>query len=218
MEQLSSVREKNILPAVILIIIGVIGAVTPSEFNWLSTVVFGSISLILFFGYNGLKSMLRPMTKPFVVKLLVLLLLSFCIKEMLIEIITIFNITDINSFVTNPAIIEAKQSTLSNNLIDVSETSISILGEELLVAGIILPVYSYLKKYRFGWALSNLVGCIAFGFMHVFAFDFQIWPCLMVGLSRYPFSQAWKSTDSVRGGMYIHLISDLIVLLPATLI
>lgn len=219
MEKLKlNINIKKIFFAFILVVIGVMGAVIPSEFNWLSTVLFGSVGLILLVGYNTFKSLMRPMKKPFLLKLILLFLLSFFIKGALIAIGELFHIVNVDSFVTNPAVNNSGQSTVLNNLLEVIKTSVSIVGEEFLVTVIIVPIYFYLNRYRFGWILSNLIGCTAFGIMHIFTYDLQIWPCLMVGLSRYPYSEAWKTTGSLRGGIYIHLISDLIVLLPTALI
>lgn len=209
------IKITHVIIAFILIIIGVVGAVTPSSFNWLSTTVFGSASLLIIFGYRQFKSMMRPMNRPYFWKLAMLFVLSFLIKGGLVAVGEIFHLVDVNEFPTNPAVGAANNGGILSNVIEVIKTSVSIVGEELLVAGITLPLYFYVKKNKFGWVLSNLIGCLAFGIMHIVTYDFQLWPCLMVGLSRYPYSQAWKSTNSLRGGMYIHLISDLIILVPA---
>lgn len=209
------IKITHVIIAFILIIIGVVGAVTPSSFNWLSTTVFGSASLLIIFGYRQFKSMMRPMNRPYFWKLAMLFVLSFLIKGGLVAVGEIFHLADVNAFPTNPAVGAVNNGGILSNVIEVIKTSVSIVGEELLVAGIMLPLFYYIKKNKFGWALSNLIGCLAFGIMHIVTYDFQLWPCLMVGLSRYPYSQAWKSTNSLRGGMYIHLISDLIILVPA---
>ena len=208
------IKITHVIIAFILIIIGVVGAVTPSSFNWLSTTVFGSASLLIIFGYRQFKSMMRPMNRPYFWKLAMLFVLSFLIKGGLVAVGEIFHLVDVNAFPTNPAVGAANNGGILSNVIEVIKTSVSIVGEELLVAGITLPLYFLCKKNKFGWVLSNLIGCLAFGIMHIVTYDFQLWPCLMVGLSRCPYSQAWKSTNSLRGGMYIHLISDLIILVP----
>lgn len=212
-----NIKRKKIFLAFILVVIGVIGAVIPSGVNWLSTIVFGSLALILLVGYNTFKELMRPMKRPFLLKLILLFLLFFFIKWTLVAIGELFHIVDVDSFATNPAVIVSGQSTVLNNLLEVIQTSVSILGEEFLVAVIIFAIFFYLKRYRFGWFLSNLIGCVVFGMMHIWAYDLQVWPCLIVGLSRYPYSEAWRVTGSLRGGIYIHLVSDLIVLLPTAL-
>ena len=137
--------------------IDIIGAVIPSRFKWLSTVVLGSESLILLFGYDKFKNIMSPMTKPFLLKLLLLFLLSFFIKGLLVLIGELLHTIDINSVVMNPAISASSRGTVFSNLLDVIKTSVSIIGEEFLVAGIVLPMFFNLKKYRFGWELSSLI-------------------------------------------------------------
>lgn len=212
------INTKCIVPAFILIVLGVIGAVSPSNYNWLSTIFFGSASLILVFGYTEFKKMLRPMSRPFFWKLFGLLVLAFIIKFLIASIGSVFNLLNVESINVNPAVIEAGSGSLVINLIEVLKTSVSIIGEELLVAGITLPIYFCIKKYKHGWIISNLIGCIAFGIMHITTYDFQLWSCLMVGLSRYPYTEAWRTTKSLRGGMYIHLLGDLLVLIPTAIL
>ena len=140
------IKITHVIIAFILIIIGVVGAVTPSSFNWLSTTVFGSASLLIIFGYRQFKSMMRPMNRPYFWKLAMLFVLSFLIKGGLVAVGEIFHLVDVNEFPTNPAVGAANNGGILSNVIEVIKTSVSIVGEELLVAGITLPLYFYVKK------------------------------------------------------------------------
>lgn len=59
------IKITHVIIALTLIIVGVVVAVTPYSFNWLSTTFFGSASLLIIFGYRQFKSMMKPMERPF---------------------------------------------------------------------------------------------------------------------------------------------------------
>ena len=59
------IKITHVIIALTLIIVGVVGAVTPYSFNWLSTTFFGSASLLIIFGYRQFKSMMKPKMQQF---------------------------------------------------------------------------------------------------------------------------------------------------------
>lgn len=60
-----------------------------------------------------------------------------------------------------------------------------------------------------------MIGSVFFGLMHVNAYDFNMYQCIVVtGLTRLPFTCLWKKSDSSPTAIVAHILYDVILFLP----
>ncbi len=176
--------------------------------------ICGLISILIIFGKEETIRLLKPMRKPFFRPLSVAVLLSFTIKITLVSIIVMFRFSDISTVQNNGYIDGIATIGFAQKLILFITLLLSMIGEELILASIILPLYYFLKKNQYGWVISVLLSGIIFSLMHIETYNFNFWICITVGLSHLPMTHVWKSTESLRGGIYSHIIYNLFSILP----
>lgn len=183
--------------------------------SWLSTILFGCINLGCVFGFKIFAVLLKPMNKPYfktiVKSVLMSLLIQLCcllISEKL-GYLSISYLRDIRSdseWIIGLSYFE--------KILLLGAHITSIIGEEFLVASIAIPLFIYMKKTKMAWIVSNLISCAVFGCMHILAYEtFNPFLLLSLGLSHYPIMSTWKKTESIRGGIYAHLLRDLPILM-----
>lgn len=208
------INYKTIFPSILIIILSVYCAIIIPYCGLLAPFFGGLISLILMFGKKQTFLLLRPMSKPFIQKIVYLFILSLLIRLALVSVDIVFNFGNISSISSNGYVENLTYINLLKKIILLILLLLSMIGEELVVASITLPVYYFLKKLKYGWGISILIGSLVFSSIHLYAYDFNIWICLIVGLSHIPMAQAWKSTNSLRGGIYIHILYNMISIVP----
>lgn len=76
--------------------------------------------------------------------------------------------------------------------------------------------FGLVEKPMHAWIAASVISSLLFGMMHVNVYHWNMWQCLVViGLTRLPFNWAWRKTDSLWGGIWAHIIYDLIIFVPA---
>lgn len=180
-----------------------------SDFNLsiLITLACAVIEAFIIFGSKKLKILLAPMSGHKGLILVTSISITFLITVIVGLLITIF--TKNSYFGSNGNVVLLKSLHHGDELALFLLLAVAaIIFEELLMANIILPLQIYLKRFRAHWLIANLVGCIVFSLLHLQVYNYHIWPCIMVGFSRYGFSVAWRQSNSLRGGIYAHLLYD----------
>lgn len=110
----------------------------------------------------------------------------------------------------------------TSKIINLLLISISLVGEEMITAAATMPFFSLLqKKYnqRTALILASIIGAILFGSMHVVAYDFNLYQCIVaVGLTRLPFNWLWFKSDSLWPGIIAHIIYDWALFIPMIIV
>ncbi|MCM2629473.1 bacteriocin immunity protein, partial [Lactiplantibacillus plantarum] len=93
---------------------------------------------------------------------------------------------------------------------------VSLVGEEVGMASISIPLIrllsqTQLKKYA--WPIINVLGCIVFACLHLPHYHFNWLYPLIVGITRYPITASWRSANTLRSGIYVHWISDAVLII-----
>ncbi|WEV54412.1 hypothetical protein OZX65_06690 [Leuconostocaceae bacterium ESL0723] len=213
-----TINKKYLIVAWVLVILGVAGAINMT-YPWgdFATPICGLVGLFLLIGAPQVKEILQPMRKPYWLKLIGFYLLSYVIEFGILGIGGLFGQFSFDHATGDNAVSNFKTGALLIRLLKILPTSVEIVGEELVMAVVTLSIFYFLKNKNHGWLLASLLGCLAFAAMHLWAYDFQIWVCLSVGFSRLPFNLAWRATNSLRSAVYIHLASDLLILIPVAI-
>ncbi|CAH1855905.1 CPBP family glutamic-type intramembrane protease [Convivina praedatoris] len=172
----------------------------------------GMLSLVILYGVNGFKSLLKPMIKGSIKRVIFGFLLANLIVFIFAGICMLFHISGAeHSFYR-------QSPTKTEQLIFIVTSLIQIPGEELIMATFTLPMIEYIHNKgistKSAWIWANLIGCFIFMLMHLPAYDYNLASVIMVGLGRYPFTSLWHQTQSLRGGIYVHLLFDLIRTVP----
>lgn len=215
---LVKINYKVVLSYFLIIPFSFYCAITVPYVGLLTPFVGGIISLLLIFGIQQVFWLLKPMDKPFFRKMIQLLLLAFLIRLILVYIIVIFNFEDTSIVIGNVYITHLTQESLVTKLILLILLLIEMMGEEILLASIILPMYCYFKKLNYSWVFSVFIGTLLFSLMHLYTYNFSIWFCIIAGLSHIPMIQSWRTTGSLRGGIYIHILYNMTSIFPALLL
>lgn len=216
MNTLEVISQRRAVGGFVLLIIGYLLSSRISleifffNISCLFLILFSYSALIVLFGYQSTKDLLKPLKRPFVRKILSAVGLSFLIVFG-ISIVLMMFFGEV-AVTQNGNIPFLKSITVKWQLVSLLIIFLNIIGEELWVAGIVLPIATWLTEYKFNWLLANLIGCLIFALIHLEIYKFNIAICLIVGFSRYGFSMAWKSNDTLRGGIYAHLLYDSLLL------
>lgn len=203
---LVKINYKVVLSYFLIIPFSFYCSVTVPYIGLMASFLGGIISLLLIFGIQQVLLLLKPMNKPFFWKMIQLLFLALLIKLILVSIMVIFDFGDTGSVMGNAYITHLTHVGIVTKLTLLILLLIAVMGEEVLLASIILPIYFYLKKTNYSWIFSIFIGSLLFSLMHLYAYDFNIWFCVIAGLSHIPMIQAWKVTNSLRGGIYTYFL------------
>ncbi|MGG5369384.1 CPBP family glutamic-type intramembrane protease [Enterococcus sp. AZ196] len=89
----------------------------------------------------------------------------------------------------------------------------SLIGEEVLVAILAFPVFGYLNQLsslkKSAFFLSSVFSSLIFGLAHLQVYDWDWFQCLVVtGLGRIFFNYAWRKSDSLWAGFWVHTINN----------
>ncbi|CAH1851578.1 type II CAAX prenyl endopeptidase Rce1 family protein [Convivina intestini] len=175
----------------------------------------GLLSLILIYGLDSLKRLLAPMKKGSVLRVIWGFVLSNLIIIVVIGVLIVGFHTPL---ATHNIFTELHQADKLDRWLTILMLVVQIPGEELIMSAFTLPIlnYCYFKNVSifWSWTIANLIGCIIFMFLHLPAYQDNFGIVLAVGLGRYPFTMLWRSTNSLRGGIYAHYIQDFVRLVP----
>ncbi len=207
-------NHKNLCFVPFLFIVGYLVASFMDNWplNWLATWACGLSGLYAVYGWPQTKQLFQPMRKPYLKKLVCLYLLMM----IAVGVVTSFMSSGLGMKAEQHVLLESDPESFSfatfAGLITYLENLVSATGEEALMASVILPIYSGLKSKKLGIGVTLLVGSVLFGLMHVFVYDFNLVSCIAVAIMRLFLTLAWFKTDSLRGGIYLHLFQDGLVI------
>ncbi|WP_099974842.1 CPBP family intramembrane glutamic endopeptidase [Lactobacillus terrae] len=216
------ISKRGVLLTPIILIIGFLGLTfeLPLDFLWLP--ISGGLSLYLMFGKNGLKNLLRKPLNGSWLFILGMIILSFLLSIGTSKFgeIVLNNTSNENSI----ADILLKGQ-LQDKLYTISTVWISLIGEELVIAALTIPIIIYMLKknsnlnYNKTFFITSIITGVIFGLIHLPTYNWNIYQCIIViGLTRIPFNYAWKRADSLWGGIIAHIIFDYILFIPPFLI
>ncbi|MCK8617279.1 CPBP family intramembrane metalloprotease [Fructobacillus sp. M158] len=194
----------------ILVTILILGKYDFPLVNFL-TIIVGLLCLYLLYGKDFLFHWLKPMKKPALKIIFSAIILSLLIKIVLGLFLILLHLSPMES---HPIIQDFQYESLYTGLCNLFLISFEIIGEELLVAVVFFPILYYLQRFKYSWLVSNLFSALIFGMMHLIVYDFNFLTCFVVGISRMPFTMAWRKSDSIRGGMYVHWLVDMLGMVP----
>ncbi|KLD58856.1 bacteriocin immunity protein, partial [Lactiplantibacillus plantarum] len=185
---------------------------------WLAMLTAGIISLVMLYGFSNLKLFFQPLPSPKWRIVMKYVLLLFVLEVTAIVVIAIIN---------SHALLSFHNTTLTTNstgrdypLIErvwiAFTLLVSLVGEEVGMASISIPLIrllsqTQLKKYA--WPIINVLGCIVFACLHLPHYHFNWLYPLIVGITRYPITASWRSANTLRSGIYVHWISDAVLII-----
>lgn len=90
---------------------------------------------------------------------------------------------------------------------------IGLIGEEVGVAILAFPIFGWLKQQselrRYAFFLSALISSVIFGLSHLPVYQWNWFQCIFIaGIPRIFYNYAWKKTDSLWGGVWVHVLNN----------
>ncbi|MDI5786174.1 bacteriocin immunity protein [Lactiplantibacillus plantarum] len=212
-------KEKYYPLVLVLFVAGYMGAIFLNiYFDWLAMLTAGIISLVMLYGFSNLKLFFQPLPSPkwrIVVKYVLLLLV---LEVTAIVVIAIINSHALLSFhnTTLTTSSTGRDYPLIERVWIAFTLLVSLVGEEVGMASISIPLIrllsqTQLKKYA--WPIINVLGCIVFACLHLPHYHFNWLYPLIVGITRYPITASWRSANTLRSGIYVHWISDAVLII-----
>jgi len=216
----NSWKKTNIFFAVIIVFIttfALMYAELLGDFGvftaWSYLTIGGGLSLILLVGYDKTKSFFRQMNKGSWKWIFISIILGYLVSLLFVGIGTLMNTP-----LAENAGFEEPDTTLPLwiEFLDYSMKFVSLIGEEVITAAIAVIVFYFASK-KFdsatSWVISAIISAIIFGLMHYTTYDGNIFQCVFViGIGRLPFTYAWRKTGSLWGGIWAHVIYDVLLL------
>ncbi|USS88368.1 bacteriocin immunity protein [Fructilactobacillus hinvesii] len=216
-----SFKPAKYLIAFLLFLLGYAGAIfLDFNFNWLSMITTGLVSLVILYGYSNLKIFFRPFDWHKWRMLVWYLFLLFILEIIPILIVVFFFPNVIKSLRGTSIISESYQlhTPLILRIWVTFKILVSIVGEEVGMASISIPLIHLLlktKMKKFAWPIVNSLGCLLLALLHLPHYHFELFMPLVVGITRYPITASWKKSNTLWSGIYIHWISDIVVIISA---
>ncbi|MGM0338879.1 CPBP family glutamic-type intramembrane protease [Enterococcus sp. AZ007] len=89
----------------------------------------------------------------------------------------------------------------------------SLIGEEVAVAILAFPMFGYLNNWahfkKSAFFLSSLFSSLIFGLAHLPVYNWDWFQCLVVtGLGRIFYNYAWRKSDSLWAGFWVHTLNN----------
>ncbi|MCT3287493.1 bacteriocin immunity protein [Lactiplantibacillus pentosus] len=203
----------------VLFVAGYMGAIFFNRyFDWLAMLTAGMISLVILYGSSNLNRFFQPLPSPKWRIVLKYVLLLFVMEIVAIVVVAIVYPDALLSF--RNTTMAARSTGLDVPLIEriwiAMTLLVSLVGEEVGMASISIPLIQLLSHTRlrkFAWPIINVLGCVLFALMHLPHYHFNwIYP-VIVGLTRYPITASWRSANTLRSGIYVHWISDAVLII-----
>ena len=166
------------------------------------------------YGTTRLRSFLGPMKAKRKLMFLSLLILSYAATIGMEKLLSVIG----TGASEHPAAAAAANQSLPAFLFTLFLMLFSMVGEEVLSALFTFPVWSWLKEKGLNSSLAFFLAAVfsslIFGLSHLSVYNFNWTQCLLtIGLTRLPFSYAWKKMDSIWGGILIHFLFNALILL-----
>lgn len=206
--------SKYAIVSIIIILIGVVGGTThwlPGKLPYFSLLIAGALAIIIQFNWRVFAQTMGKINKSSIIWILPIIVLTFALSLGAVQLGNMLGFTSS----ANGAVGNGNQT---QQLITLAFVCISLIGEELITAAITFPIFNLLSSkmsIKKAWIISSIIGALCFGLMHVNAYNFNLYQCLVVtGLTRLPFNWLWVKSNSLWGGIIAHIIYDLIVFLP----
>lgn len=199
-----------------LLTIGFVGVIKGWPLSWSWLFVFSSLALIFQFGWNAYKVFFKPFGKGKIKVILLFAVLSFAMGMLALLVGDIVFHSKGND---NFSYYEIANNSFFQNIYFLLTTWISLAGEELITAAVAFPLYHYLvktNKSNQAFLISAIVSSLFFGMLHLSTYSWNWYQSLIViGLVRLPITYAWKKTNSLLGGIIVHVIYDYALFIPA---
>lgn len=197
-----------------LLAIGFIGLSKEWGVGWIWLPLTGLLSLVAMFGLDTVKELLQPTSKPRIKKIVKWVVISFALATASLQLGKLIGVEEANA---NPIGALLTKDTLGGLKI-LATTWISLIGEELFTAAVFFPALYFLAKkmsQKSALWLAIIISSLFFGALHLPTYQWNWYQCLVViGLARFPFTLSWLDTNSLRGGIYVHILYDYVIFLP----
>lgn len=159
------------------------------------------------YGFAALPQFFGPLRKGTRRWISVYLVLSYFLT---VVIVALFHFSDGTPHVSIEAI---NQLPLSYVLLDVGLMTVSLIGEEVAVAILAFPIFGWLNQVphlkRWAFFSAALLSSLIFGGAHLPAYEWNWFQCIfVVGLPRIFYTYAWRKSDSLWAGFWIHAINN----------
>lgn len=184
--------------------------------SWMCHALSGGGALILMFGLEDFKYFLKKSKKGswkwLIICFFAIIVVLFFSKFFTLILRDSFHIPE--STLPNSSTTVLSTHDRFGQLYFLGTAWFNIIGEELWVAALTLPLHHFFAKKMSrnkAFFLATLISIFFFGAMHLGVYHGDWLLCfLSIGPGRLPFNYAWKKTDSLRGGMIIHVLWDYI--------
>ena len=215
--------EQNILPAPkwsktfifwgATLLLFVVSMFTPFAPDTIAAI--GSIAILSgFYGVMRLKNIFGPMKRKKKLLFFSLLILSF-VSTIGVDIL----LSSLGSTANDhPLFQDLNSYSPVQILILLFTLFIGMIGEEVITAIFTFPVWGWLREKGLSSSLSFFLAAVfsslIFGLFHLPIYGWNWLQCLLtIGLTRIPYTYAWKQMNSIWGGILLHYLFDLILIL-----
>lgn len=196
-----------------LLSLGVYGRIHDWPLNWLWMAVTSAIALIWQFGLPVCRQFFGKLARRSWVIIPAVMVTSLVLTLSAAAIGRYFHLLRLNA---NPTGTILQSHGLWSNIGYLLQSAVQIAGEEIFTAAIALPIFCLVARRiskRTSWWLSCLVSAVIFGGIHLTTYNWDLYQCLVViGLTRLPFNEAWRRTNSLWGGVITHILYDYLLL------
>lgn len=206
-----SIRPSALIVSALFVIIGILGATNGWIFAYLWLPIMGTLALVTQFGVKGTTQLFPKFEARHWKATIVILMITYIVSIATSLIGKAFKFGNQSA---NPAAGPLEDGGFAAFKL-LATTWVSLIGEELVTAAIAFPIFIYAKK-RFSIKssifIALMISSIAFGLMHLNAYDWNWYQCLVViGLTRIPLTLLWFKTNTLWSGIICHIIYDYII-------
>ncbi|WP_164504715.1 CPBP family intramembrane glutamic endopeptidase [Levilactobacillus huananensis] len=197
----------------VLLSMGVFGRIHGWPGNWLWMAVTSAIALIWQFGLPAFRQFWGKLARHSWLIIPGMMVMSLVLSFSAAGIGKVCHLLRFNA---NPTGNILQTQGLWQNIITLLQVAGQIVGEEIFTAAIALPVIYLVSRRlssRTSWWISCLVSALIFGGIHLTTYNWDLYQCFVViGLTRIPFNDAWRKTNSLWGGVIAHVLYDYLLL------
>lgn len=168
---------------------------------------FGMVGVLTYqYGMGSLSSLFGRMKKGTKRWLLFYLVMGFA-APLLLDIMINPNLA------AHVSMSSTKHLPLLDFLADMLIMFVGLIGEEAGVAALAFPLFGLINQFRGlkknAFFLSALISSVIFGIGHLPVYQSNWIKCIFViGLPRIFYNYAWKKTDSLWGGIWVHSLNN----------
>lgn len=115
--------------------------------------------------------------------------------------------------VAHVSIESTNQLSLPAFILEMLVMVVGIIGEEASVAILAFPIFGWLNQQselrNYAYFLSAMISSVIFGISHLPVYQWNWIQCIfIIGLPRIFYNYAWKKTDSLWGGVWVHVLNN----------